>query len=86
MEPVWFQRAREAGFNALELLSRRSMDEERLPLYPIYQEGGLDALFALVAPEQRWRLVQSATIRGLKPLDADQRPSPNVATGSVCRL
>ena len=86
MEPVWFQRAREAGFDALELLSRRPMDEERLPLYPIYQEGGLDGLFALVAPEQRWRLVQTATIRAFKPLGADRRPTPALATGTVCRL
>lgn len=39
------------------------MGEDRLSLYPVYREGGLDALFPTVAPEQRWRLVMSATIR-----------------------
>ena len=62
------------------------MGEERLPLYPIYQEGALDALFALVAPEQRWRLVETATIRALKSLDADRRPGPPLASATVCRL
>jgi hypothetical protein len=83
---VWLQRASEAGFEAVAVLSRRPMDENRLPLYPIYQEGALDALFAPVAPEQRWRLVQSATIRACKPRDADRRPTPQLPTGTVCRL
>lgn len=43
------------------------MDEDRLPRYPIYREGGLDALFALVEPGQHWRLVQSTTIVAFKP-------------------
>jgi hypothetical protein len=83
---VWFQRAGEAGFDAIEILSREPMDEERLPLYPIYQDGALDALFALVAPEQRWRLVQTATIRAIKPLDANQCPTPPLVSATVCRL
>jgi hypothetical protein len=83
---VWLQRTREAGFDSAEVLSHRPMDEHRLTLYPIYQEGGLDALFALVAPEQRWGLVESATISARKPLDADQRPAPQFLTGTVCSL
>ena len=83
---MWFQRAREAGFDALELLSRRPMDEQRLPLYPIYQDGGLNGVFALVAPERRWRLVQTATIRAIKPVDADRRRMPMLETGTVCHL
>ena len=43
------------------------MGKDRLSLYPVYQEGRLDALFALVAPEERWGLVMSATIRAEKP-------------------
>jgi hypothetical protein len=62
------------------------MDEHRLPLYPIYQDGGLDALFALVAPEQRWQLVESATISARKPPDADQPLVPQLLIKSVCRL
>jgi hypothetical protein len=42
LEPVWFQRAREAGFDAIEILSREPMGEERLPLDPIYQDGALN--------------------------------------------
>ena len=64
---MWLKKAASAGFVGLEVLSRQVMGEERLPLYPIYREGGLDALFALVSPEDRWRLVMSATIRGTKP-------------------
>lgn len=63
---MWLRKAAAAGFLALEVLSRRPMEEDRLSLYPVYQEGGLDALFALVSPEERWTLVMSATIRAQK--------------------
>lgn len=64
---MWLKKAAAAGFTDLTVLSRQLMGEERLSRYPVYREGGLDALFALVAPEERWRLVMSATIRGVKP-------------------
>lgn len=64
---MWLRKAASAGFGKLEVLSRRPMGEDRLPLYPVYREGGLDALFALVAPEERWDLVMSATIRAKAP-------------------
>jgi hypothetical protein len=63
---VWLKKAAAAGFTDLTVLSRQLMDKDRLTRYPVYQEGGLDALFGLVAPEERWRLVMSATIRGVK--------------------
>ncbi len=64
---MWLKKAAATGFTDLTVLSRQLMGEGRLSRYPVYREGGLDALFALVAPEERWRLVMSATIRGVKP-------------------
>ncbi len=64
---MWLKKAAAAGFTGLTVLSRQLMGEEHLSRYPVYREGGLDALFALVASEERWRLVMSATIRGVKP-------------------
>ena len=86
MEPVWLQRAREAGFTTIEVLSRCPMDEDRLPLYPIFQEGGLEALFALVEPAQRWELVQAATIRASKPANAAEGVVRRARTADVCQL
>lgn len=63
---MWLKKAAAAGFTDLTVLSQQLMDQERLTRYPVYQEGGLDALFGLVTPEERWRLVMSATIRGVK--------------------
>ncbi len=64
---MWLKKAAATGLTDLTVLSRQLMGEERLSRYPVYREGGLDALFSLVAPEERWRLVMSATIRGVKP-------------------
>ena len=38
------------------------MTVKRLMRYPVYQEGLLEGLFALVAPEQRDQLVEAALI------------------------
>ena len=65
---MWLKKASAAGFVDVTVRSRQPMGEDRLTLYPIYQEGGLDALFALVASEERWRLVMSATICAAKPI------------------
>ena len=63
---MWLKKVAAVGFTDLTVLSRQLMDKDRLTRYSVYQEGGLDALFGLVAPEERWRLVMSATIRGVK--------------------
>jgi hypothetical protein len=82
---VWLGKAGAAGFVDIGILSRRVMGEDRLPLYPVYREGGLDALFARVAPEERWRLVESATIGAVKP--HRQRRGPPVPTvDGACSL
>ena len=65
--PVWLETAAQAGFQDLAVLHRSLMDEERIAPYPVYQQGGLDLLFELVGPEERWRLVETATIRAFKP-------------------
>jgi hypothetical protein len=63
---VWLEKASQAGFEDVTVLERSMMSEERLTRYPVYREGGLDGIFALVTPEERWRLVESATIRAVK--------------------
>ena len=52
------------------------MDEDRLHLYPIYQEGGLDVLLERVAAQDRFRLVSAATISMRKPDDAGAAQLP----------
>ena len=79
---MWLEKAREAGFKDVAVLDRAVMDEGRVTRYPIYREGGLDALFDLVTPEQRWRLVESATIRAVKPRRSRKRSRAQVA----CRV
>ena len=64
---MWLEKARAAGFTDLDVLSREQMGEDLLPLYPVYQDGNLDTLFALVGPERRWNVVQRATIHARKP-------------------
>lgn len=64
---MWLRKATAAGFVDVQILARQPMDEERLSRYPIYQEGGLDALFALVGADERWQLVERATISAVKP-------------------
>ncbi len=80
---MWLKKAAAAGFTDIKVLSRQPMGEDRLTLYPIYQEGSLDALFDLVQPEDRWRIVVSATIHAAKPElrpKADRKPG---RTGSA---
>ena len=64
---MWLEKAANAGFEELAILSHAPMDEARVTQYPVYLEGGLDALLNLVAPDERWSLVESATIRAVKP-------------------
>lgn len=75
---MWLAKAAAAGFEDVRVLSRSLMDEDRLTRYPVYVEGGLDALFDLVTPAERWRLVESATIRAVKPRSAG-RPRKRTA-------
>ena len=83
-EPVWLGKAAAAGFQDVQVLSRSLMDEDRLTRYPVYVEGGLDALFDLVTPAERWGLVESATIRALKPRSGGR---PRKRTGPlVCQV
>ena len=80
---MWLAKAGEAGFEEVTILSRLPMDEDRVTRYPIYQEGGLDELFDLVAPDERWRLVESATIRAVKRQGSGP---PRGTAPSVCRI
>jgi Ni,Fe-hydrogenase I small subunit len=59
---VWLEKAQCAGFTELLVVRRQPMTVQRLMHYPVYQEGLLKSLFALVAPEQRDQLVESALI------------------------
>jgi hypothetical protein len=78
---VWLETAARAGFVDLAVRRRRPMTVERLRRYPVYREGALDALFALVDPAQHDMLVMSALVtarRGDTP--------PPIAHGAVCHL
>jgi hypothetical protein len=59
---VWLEKAQCAGFTELVVVHRQPMTVQRLMHYPVYQEGLLESLFALVTLEQRDQLVESALI------------------------
>ncbi len=69
---MWLEKAKMAGFANVKVLSRTPMGEDRLPLYPVYQDGSLDTLFDLVGPSRRWNVVQSATIQCYKARRAQE--------------
>ena len=81
---MWLAKAAAAGFEDVQILARSLMDEDRLTRYPVYIEGGLDALFDLVTPAQRWGLVESATISAVKPRSGG-RPRKRTAP-RVCQV
>lgn len=78
---MWLETATYAGFVDLTVVRRRPMTVERLMRYPVYREGALDALFALVEPAQRDALVVSALITA-RPGAVPEQARP----GSVCHL
>jgi len=59
---VWLEKAQHAGFTKFKILRRQPMTVQRLMHYPVYQEGLLENLFVLVAPEQQDHLVESVLI------------------------
>jgi len=59
---VWLEKAQCAGFTELVVVRRQPMTAERFMHYPIYLEGYLHDILALVTPEQRDHLVESALI------------------------
>ncbi len=59
---MWLEKAHCAGFTELVVVRREPMTAQRLMHYPVYQEGLLENLFGLVAPQQRDQLVESALI------------------------
>ncbi|GAC1654957.1 MAG: hypothetical protein NVS4B12_27200 [Ktedonobacteraceae bacterium] len=72
---MWLEKAARAGFTHLVVVRRQPMTVQRLMHYPVYQEGLLENLFALVAPSQRDHLVASALISaraGGVPMPAEQ--------------
>ncbi len=72
---MWLEKAARAGFTDLVVVRRQPMTVQRLMHYPVYQEGLLENLFALVEPPQRDHLVETALISaraaGL-PMQAEQ--------------
>jgi hypothetical protein len=78
---VWLEKAQRAGFTDLLVLRRQPMTIHRLMPYPVYQEGLLENLFALLPPEQHDHLVLSVLIAarsGGVPRTAEQ--------GDTCSL
>lgn len=83
---MWLEKAQRAGFTDLMVLRRQPMTVRRLMHYPVYQEGLLESLFALVAPEQRDQLVLSALITarpGGMPTMAEQESACSLTSSST---